>query len=144
MRTRVSGLANSVNQVLQEYSNYAAETMREDVKAAAQAAKNYLRTKAPKQTGDYRKSWSVKNTRTKSTEAHATVYAGNGEYRLTHLLEHGHDFVSYVSRDGSRKNREEHIRIKGAAKPIPHIEPARDLAEKKLQQDLREHLKGAP
>lgn len=131
-------LANEIMKALNEYRDYADETLAKDIEAAANLAKDEVKNKAPvhkgvytnldkrnRQPGTYKKSWKVKKDMKDPRRPAATVYASGGNYRLTHLLEHGH-----AKRNGGR--------VRG----IEHIAPAEALAERKLEQDLARHLQG--
>ena len=64
------------------------------VKAVAVEAKNVIKEHAPARPGggDYRRSWRVsKDRRASDHEAVYIVHAYRPHYRLTHLLEKGHD-----------------------------------------------------
>lgn len=74
--------------------------------------------------GDYAKSWTYDKNQIKSGRwIHSTVVYNKKHYRLTHLLENGHDLI----RNGKRY---------GYYKGNPHIKPARDVAEEKLFENM--------
>lgn len=81
--------------------------------------------------GDYRKSWASKqDAESKKRYAYAkVVYAKDPHYRLTHLLEKGHDLI---------------VRKKplGRVKAFVHIRPAADDAAEKLEKYIKNGLKG--
>ena len=127
-------LANEIMKALNEYRDYADETLAKDIEAAANLAKDEVKNKAPvhkgtyldgrnRQPGTYKKSWKVKKDMKDPRKPAATVYASGGNYRLTHLLEHGH-----AKRNGGR--------VRGYS----HIAPAEAAAEEKLERDLARHL----
>ena len=59
-------------------------------------SKEEIRANAPKDTGDYAKSWAVKKSKETSNSITMTVYSRN-RYYLAHLLEFGH-----AKRNGGR------------------------------------------
>ena len=124
-RFGIDQLSQAVTDALEEYNGYVEEQMLEDIKEAGKTARDEIRKTAPEKTGAYKKAWAIKTTRMNSSEALVTVYAGGGQYRLTHLLENGH-----AKRGGGRV----------AARP--HIAPAQEKAEAQLMNDLKEHLSG--
>lgn len=81
--------------------------------------------------GDYQKSWTSKqDAESKKRYAYAkVVYAKDPHYRLTHLLEKGHDLI---------------VRGKplGRVKAFVHIRPAADDAADKLEKYIKRGLKG--
>ncbi len=106
------------------------EASKESVKELKQTSpkrtgKEALRTDFSKnqknrKPGTYAKSWRYKREKgffnTKST-----IYAGNGEHRLTHLLEKGHALWQG-----------------GRTKPKPHIKPVEVKYSKILEEKMEE------
>ena len=120
MKINISQLGNVISDELDRYREDVKQAVAESVKVVAADAADDLRQTAPKDTGDYRASWTYKQDR---RTGDAVVYAKAPEYRLTHLLEFGH-----VNRDGTR------------TAPEPHIKDARDRAEDELIEEVTKRL----
>ena len=78
---------------------------------------------APKQTGRYKKSWTVKKTEESSNSLTMTVHSKD-RYQIAHLLEHGH-----AKRGGGRVAGRE------------HIAPAEERGNKELLQKIERGLR---
>ena len=111
-------LGKAIRKELQNYAKVEKKILNEAVKQATKEAVKELKTTSPKKTGDYAGSWRSK-TEKKTTGDSSTIYAGNGEYRLTHLLEKGH-----AKRGGGRVSA------------IPHIKKVEQKAIKKLEDEV--------
>ena len=85
----ISQLSAAVMEKLEEYADLAAEDMKSAVKKAAATVQKDIEASAPRNTGDYAKSWAVKTTKESSNVLQVTVHSRN-RYQLAHLLEHGH------------------------------------------------------
>ena len=85
----ISQLSAAVMEELEEYADLAAEDMKSAVKKAATTVRKDIETSAPRNTGDYAKSWAVKTTKESSNALQVTVHSRN-RYQLAHLLEYGH------------------------------------------------------
>ena len=123
-RVRIDQLADEIMKGLKEYADLATDEMKAAVKDAGKLAKEEIAETAPKDTGKYAKSWTSKVTAESSDNIKVTVYSPK-KYQLAHLLEHGH-----AKRGGGR------------TKARPHIDPAEEKAEKKLEEDIRRALEG--
>ena len=123
-KVKIDGLADAVAEELESYSSLAAEDMKSAVKDAAALVREEIRAGAPVRSGKYARSWTTKVTGESSTALEVTVYSPS-RYQLAHLLEHGH-----AKRGGGR------------VRAIPHIAPAEELGEKKLEEDIAKALKG--
>ena len=123
-RVKVDGLADAVMKELTAYADLATMDMKTAVKKAGTIVKKEIQATAPKDTGAYSKSWSVKNTKDTSNALEVTVYSRN-RYQLAHLLEYGH-----ALRNGGR--------YEGKV----HIAPAEELGKKQLQKEIEKALKG--
>ena len=88
-KVKIDGLAEAVMKDLTEYADLATVDMKAAVKKAGNTVKKQIQSTAPKDTGAYGKSWSVKNTKETSKSLEVTVYSRN-RYQLAHLLEFGH------------------------------------------------------
>ena len=117
-RISVDQLADTISDMLEEYSNLADETMRKAVTDAGKTVRNAIKEGAPVKSGKYAKSWSVKNTKMNSHALEVTVYSRN-RYQLAHLLEHGH-----AKRNGGRTRA--HV----------HIAPAEEKGIEQLERDI--------
>ena len=58
----ISQLSAAVMEQLNEYAELATEDMKEAVKKAGTAVRKDIEASAPRNTGDYAKSWAVKTT----------------------------------------------------------------------------------
>ena len=123
-KVKIDGLAEAVMKELTEYADLATVDMKAAVKKAGHTVKKQIQSTAPKDTGAYSKSWSVKNTKETSKSLEVTVYSRN-HYQLAHLLEFGH-----AKRGGGRV----------AARP--HIAPAEEKAIDTLEREIEKALKG--
>ena len=94
------------------------------VRKAGNAVRKEISQSAPKDTGAYAKSWSVKKTKETSNSLEVTVHSRN-RYQLAHLLEFGH-----AKRGGGRV----------AARP--HIAKAEENAIDTLEQEILKALGG--
>ena len=99
----ISQLSAAVMEELEEYADLAAEDMKSAVKKAATTVRKDIETSAPRNTGDYAKSWAVKTTKESANALQVTVHSRN-RYQIAHLLEHGH-----AKRGGGRVAARPHI-----------------------------------
>ena len=117
-------LADAIMDSLREYSSLAADEMKEAVREAGNTVLDEIREKAPKDTGIYAKSWTVKKQRETSSSLSLTVHSRN-RYQLAHLLEFGH-----AKRGGGRVSAK------------PHIADAEAAGIRQLEEDIRKALEG--
>ena len=122
-RIKIDGLADAVMKELTEYADLATMDMKAAVKKAGTTVKKEIQATAPKDTGAYSKSWSVKNTKETSNALEVTLYSRT-RYQLAHLLEFGH-----AKRGGGR--------VAGRA----HIAPAEEVGIKELEAEIERCLK---
>lgn len=118
VRVAVGELANAVMKELDDYVKLVTEDMKKAVKKAGTSVKKEIQANAPKDSGAYAKSWSVKNMKENSHALELTVYSRN-RYQLAHLLEFGH-----AKRGGGR--------VPGRA----HIAPAEEAGVKQLEAEI--------
>ena len=117
-------LADAIMDSVREYSSLAADEMKEAVREAGNTVRDEIREKAPKDTGIYAKSWTVKKQRETSSSLSLTVHSRN-RYQLAHLLEFGH-----AKRGGGRVTAK------------PHIADAEAAGIRQLEEDIRKALEG--
>ena len=120
---RIDELADTVMKGLKEYAQLAADDLKEDVKKAGKTVKQQIESTAPRKTGKYAKSWTVKKTKETSDSIQVVVHSKN-RYQLAHLLEHGH-----AKRGGGR------------TRAFPHIAPAEQAGTEQLLKDIERDLK---
>ncbi len=123
-RVRIDQLAAAVMEGLTEYADLATEDMKKAVKKAGATVRKEIQANAPKDTGDYAKSWSVKNVRETANAMEVVVHSRN-RYQLAHLLEFGH-----AKRGGGR--------VPGKA----HIAPAEEKGIRELEREIQRALEG--
>ena len=126
MQTKVSidQMASAIMEGLQEYAELATDDLKQSVKKAGKTVKDEIAQTAPKDTGKYAKSWTVKTVKETSNTLDVVVYSKN-RYQIAHLLEHGH-----AKRGGGRV----------AARP--HIAPAEEKALETLEREVEKALGG--
>lgn len=105
----------TIQKELAAYSDEVAEGIRKEVKAVAKETVAALKTTSPRDTGEYARGWSYRVEFESREDIRVRVY-NRTEPQLTHLLEYGH-----AKTNGGR--------VEGK----PHIRPAEQQAEKKLE-----------
>ena len=105
MATKVSidQMASVIMDGLKEYADLATDDLKAAVKKTGNEVRKQIQSTAPKASGKYSKSWSVKTTKESSNGMEVTVYSRN-RYQLAHLLEFGH-----AKRGGGRVAARPHI-----------------------------------
>lgn len=105
MATKVSidQMASVIMDGLKEYTDLATDDLKAAVKKTGNEVRKQIQSTAPKASGKYSKSWSVKTTKESSNGMEVTVYSRN-RYQLAHLLEFGH-----AKRGGGRVAARPHI-----------------------------------
>lgn len=120
----IDNLAKTIMEGLQEYADVASEDVKTAVRKAGKSVKADIAANAPKRTGAYSKSWTVKTQKETANSLEVVVHSKN-RYQLAHLLEHGH-----AKRGGGR--------VAGK----PHIAPAEEKAIKQLEEEIIRKLGG--
>ena len=119
----VDDLADAVMENLMEYADIASNDVKKAVRKAGNTARKEIEASAPRDTGAYAKSWSVKTTKETSSALQVTVHSKN-RYQIAHLLEHGH-----AKRGGGRV----------AARP--HIAPAEENGIRQLEEEIERRIR---
>ena len=119
---QIGELADAGMETLEEYADLAAEDVKQAVRDAGETVRKEIRANAPKDTGDYAKSWTMKTTKENSNALQVTVHSRN-RYQLAHLLEYGH-----AKRSGGRV----------AARP--HIAAAEEAGIEQLEREIERSL----
>ena len=120
----IDNLAKTIMEGLQEYADVASADVKTAVRKAGKNVKAEISANAPRRTGAYAKSWTVKTEKETANSLEVVVHSKN-RYQIAHLLEHGH-----AKRGGGR--------VAG----IPHIAPAEEKAVKQLEEDIVKKLGG--
>ena len=103
MKININNLAAEINKSLEEYKNLQTEQLKKAVRKAGSAVKNQIKNTAPKDTGEYAKSWRVTKVNESSNRLNLVVNSKD-RYQLTHLLEYGH-----AKRGGGRVAAKPHL-----------------------------------
>lgn len=122
-RVNIDGLASAIMDGLEDYANAATTDIKAAVRKAGTNIRKDIQANAPKRTGAYSKSWSVKTMKETSNSLELTVYSPS-KYQLAHLLEHGH-----AKRGGGRV----------AARP--HIAAAEQAGIEQLEKEIERCLR---
>lgn len=120
----IEHLSDEVMKGLKEYAKLSTDSMKAAVKKAGNEVKSDISQNAPKSTGRYAKSWTVKKTKETSDSLELVVHSPT-RYRIAHLLEFGH-----AKRGGGR--------VSGK----PHIKPAEEKAIDNLEKEITRALGG--
>ena len=123
-RVSIGQMTSAIMEGLQEYADLATDDLKQSVKKAGKTVKDEIAQTAPKDTGKYAKSWTVKTQKETSNSLEVVVHSKN-RYQIAHLLEHGH-----AKRGGGRV----------AARP--HIAPAEEKAIDTLEREVEKALGG--
>ena len=118
----VEQLASEIMRGMEEYAGAVTEDVKEAVKKTAQDVRKEIKANAPRDTGDYAKSWASKKTKETSGLVTYTVHSKD-RYQIAHLLEKGH-----AKRGGGRV----------AARP--HIAPAEEHGVRELERLIKDSI----
>lgn len=103
IKVSIDQMASVIMDGLKEYADLATDDLKAAVKKTGNEVRKQIQSTAPKASGKYSKSWSVKTTKESSNGMEVTVYSRN-RYQLAHLLEFGH-----AKRGGGRVAARPHI-----------------------------------
>lgn len=125
-----------IGQVLSDYEKDVQEAVAQAVEQTGKKALETVRAKSPVRKGQkYKKGWKLDKSRSGVFGTQSRVIIHNKkEYRLTHLLENGHQIVSYPDSPGGRAGEGYKKVIGGRVEGIPHIQPAYEEAERLLPE----------
>ena len=122
-KINIGDLSSEVMRQLNEYADLTTEGMKTAVQNAGKTVQKEIKGTAPKDTGAYSKSWTVKKTSESSRALEFTVHSRN-RYQLAHLLEFGH-----AKRGGGRVAAQ------------PHIAAAEEKGIQQLEQEIERCIK---
>lgn len=127
---KIDGLADALNDAISQYSDDLIRDIPDVVKEAAQETVKELKSKAGSlfKGTKYNKSFKTKKQTGPNGITTYTVYST--EYRIAHLLEHGH-----VVRNQTGKEY-------GISPAHPHWQPAEEVGIQTLEEKLSETAKG--
>ena len=122
-KVKINCLADAIKDSLKEYADMSSEKVKTAVKEAGKTVKKEIEMSAPKDTGDYSKSWAVENVKETASSLEVAVHS-KSRYQLAHLLEFGH-----AKRGGGRVSSK------------VHIASAEEKGIKQFEEDLKKALK---
>lgn len=121
-------LASAITNELENYTQNVTDGVKNAVDTVAEETnkeiKNHITFK--QHTKDYVKAFRLKTSFQDRYNKRKTWYVGNDQYRLTHLLENGHE-----------------LRQGGRAKAYPHIKFGEELAKKRMEELAKEAIENA-
>lgn len=120
----IGDLAGEIVKALEEYTEDVVDKIDESATKIAKESAKELKSTSPKKTGEYAKNWAVKTEKESGRIATKTIHVRDPEYRLSHLLEHGH-----AKRGGGR--------VAG----VTHIAPVEKKAVKEFEKAVEEAIK---
>ena len=123
-------LGEAIDEILKEYSEKVVDDTKEAVEATGKMTAELARAYASGiGRGKYAKS--IKSKTTMSTTFGTTVTVFSTQYKIAHLLEHGH-----IVKAGK------HGKVVGTARAFPHFAPAEAKAESMLEQKVKQAIQG--
>lgn len=123
IRVGLSGLADAINDLLEEYDDSVRRASPQAVRRVANKCRKEIREAAP--GDDYPKTWATRVTEKDPTRFKITVYSKKPG--LPHLLEHGHVLVS-------------HGKVAGRTGAKVHIKPAELHAIRNIEKEMEKIL----
>lgn len=115
----IDDFASALAKELSNYSLDVAKQVRQAVQEESKKMLKDIKRDSPKRTGSYKKAMALKTEVDNVYELKKRWYVKDPDYRVSHLLEYGHDVT--------KEKRGPKI---GEARPKPHIEKNEDKAQK--------------
>lgn len=129
-KVNIDEIAQEINKVLDEYRDASVEVIENGVKEVTKEAVKELKSGSPKRSGKYGKDWTSRTERQTNKWAFKKTVYNAKHYRLTHLLEYGHQV----------KPRPVHKGKLSAVPAHPHIKKVADKAEESLVKYIKENI----
>jgi hypothetical protein len=128
MSIKIDDLAAAIAAELESYSQDVADELKAAVDIVAEEANQEIKNRITfhRRTGEYVKAFRLKTAYESRHTKRKTWYVTNGQYRLTHLLEHGHA-----------------LRQGGRARAYPHIQYGEELAQRRMEELAKEAVERA-
>lgn len=128
-KVNIDKLELEVARVLDRYSVMTSEVAKEVVEKTAKDTVKRLKELSPKDRGNYANTWKYDKSQIKrGLWRFSTVVYNEKNYRLTHLLEYGHDIFN---KKGEKKGR---------TTAQPHIAKAEDIALEEMTNNMIDAL----
>lgn len=124
----ISELETTISRELELYSKSITDSVKESVDVVAKEVNKEIKRHVTfkKRRGKYIKSFKIKKTFEGPNKKVKTWYVGNGEHRLSHLLENGH----------ALKNG-------GRTRAYPHIRYGHELAQRRMEELVEKGINNA-
>lgn len=139
-KVNVEDFAESLSQILDDFSDHAIDGAKKAAEEAGEYALQSLRSTSPKKKGKgggkYRRSWNKDTSIDATGRVNVTVYSKK-HYRLTHLLENGHE-IAYRSKSTGRI-----VSTGKRAQAFPHIKPVEEAAIKLFEEKIELYVGGS-
>lgn len=104
-KIKVNQLAAQIAEELALYSQEVIEKVDEASERIGKETVELLKATSPKRTGQYARKWTMTTVKVIGMATQRFIHVKKRQYRLTHLLEHGH-----AKRGGGRVEGKPHIR----------------------------------
>lgn len=128
-KINIDKLELEVARTLDKYAVMTSEVAKEVVEQTAKDTVARLKELSPKDRGNYAKTWKYdKSQIRRGLWRFSTVVYNDKNYRLTHLLEYGHDIVN---KNGDKKGR---------TTAQPHIAKAEEIALEEMTNNMIDAL----
>lgn len=128
-KINIDQLELEVARTLDKYAVMTYKVASEVVEQTAKDTVARLKELSPKNRGNYAKTWKYDKSQIKrGLWRFSTVVYNSKNYRLTHLLEYGHDIVN---KKGERKGRTD---------AQPHISTAEEIAKEEMVNNMIDAL----
>lgn len=125
-------LSPAVKESLEQYGALTGEQMKRAIDKTAKEALSIIRENAPVRTGKYRKSIGMKTVQEGEHTKVVVIRAGGHEYRLSHLLEKGHNEV--IPR-GKQKGK-----VVGHTRAFPHFSKGDAYVDENLASNIKKEM----
>jgi hypothetical protein len=124
----VHDFAAAMLDMMQNYTEEVTEGVKRAVDTVAEEVNQEIKNNVTftERTKKYLKSFKLKTSHEDRCNKRKTWYVGNGQHRLTHLLEKGHA-----------------LQNGGRSQAFPHIQYGEELAKRRLEELAREAIENA-